>query len=219
MAAMPAQAQVFDEAVKQGANIFASARPILQGLGMLGVLGVAAMTLVGKMPWGWAFAVIGGLVLVMLSGAIVDWVLLIADPTGAIKLAPGTTDGEFAVIAGNIESASQQLFGDTRNLMYLGATIGVISLGILGLFGRFPWGWFFTITAGLVVLGVADLIVLGFLDQGGEAISVGAPSGGTGGNNTLFGGPANVFTPDNPTLRVDPGTTVTPMGPDQLPNQ
>jgi hypothetical protein len=163
---------VFDEAITQGANIFASASPILQGIGLLGILGVSGMTMVGKMPWGWAFALTGGLVLVMLSGAIVDWVLLIS---GAPEIAKGESVGEFKDVADRIYGASNQLHTDTRDILYIASGTGIIALGIMGLFGKFPWSWFFTITSGLVVLGVADQLVLNFFDGAGGGITISAP--------------------------------------------
>ena len=143
---------VFAVATTQAHSVLNASYRILSGLGLLGVLGVAAMAMTGRMPWGWAFAVIAGLLLVKLAVPMVSWVCEVAGVADPGRCAIGTTtpDG-FSDVTQRVSEGATALGDDTKGLLYVFSGMAIAGLAILSVFGRFQWKWLACIVGGLAL--------------------------------------------------------------------
>ena len=140
-------ANVFGVAITQGNDVLEKSIPILKSLAVLGMLGVGGMAMTGRMPWSWAFALIGGLSLLSVAMYTSDWIQYINANT--------TSTGKFEDVANTLKTTNEQLAFDAKSLLYTAAAVSIISLGILGIFGKFRWSWLFATTAGMAIIAVA----------------------------------------------------------------
>ncbi len=145
----PAHAQIFDVAVTQGEEIIKAMQPVLITLGVLGVLGVGAMAMAGKMPWGWAFALLGGLSLLYLAEPIRDWIV------NDVAKSPA---GDAKAIGDAIATANSDVANDTKNLLYPAAIAILAAVGALSAMGRFQWRWVFAAIGGMLIIASAEPI-------------------------------------------------------------
>jgi hypothetical protein len=144
----PAEAaNVFDVAITQGNDVLEKSIPILKSLAVLGMLGVGGMAMTGRMPWSWAFALIGGLSLLSVAMYTRDWIEYIN--------ASATSTGKFEDVATTLKTTNENFAEDARTLLYTAAAVSIISLGILGIFGKFRWSWFFATTVGMAIIASA----------------------------------------------------------------
>jgi hypothetical protein len=140
-------ADVFKVAITQGNDVLEKSIPILKSLAVLGMLGVGGMAMTGRMPWSWAFALIAGLSLLSVAMYTRDWIEYINANT--------TSTGKFEDVANTLKTTNEQLAFDAKSLLYTAAAVSIISLGVLGIFGKFRWSWLFATTAGMAIIAVA----------------------------------------------------------------
>jgi hypothetical protein len=144
---------IFASATKQAHSVVNASYQVLTGLGLLSVLGVAAMAMTGRMPWGWAFAVMAALLLVKLAVPMVSWICEIAGvPNAAAACAIGSTppDG-LSDATGKVLLGASGLGEDTKGLLRVFSGIAIAALAILSVFGRFQWKWLACIIGGLAL--------------------------------------------------------------------
>ena len=73
-------------------------------------------------------------------------------------------------------------FRQTRNIVYVIGGLGAIGLGVGAFFGRFRWGWFFSLLGGLAVIALiieGILFVTDVQSLGGNDLDRAGTSGGT----------------------------------------
>lgn len=143
----------FSEAVIKGSEIINSSKPIIYALGTLAMLGIGIRAMYGgQMPWGWLFTVMAALVIASLVPAMCEWLYKeVVQPNQNVK-----TYAETAKVIGD---TGQVLFTDTRNVLFGLGGVAAAALGIMGLFGKFPFRWLFALTAGLAIITSAGAIV------------------------------------------------------------
>ncbi len=65
---------------------------------------------------------------------------------------------EFAVadntVFNKVEDKMESGFDQTRRIIYIIGGLGAIGLGIGAFFGKFKWGWFFSLLGGLAVIAL-----------------------------------------------------------------
>jgi type IV secretory pathway VirB2 component (pilin) len=150
---------VFGVATTQANDIFGAARTILEGIGLLGALGVAAMAMTGRMPWGWAFAVMGALLLIKMAPGLQSWVQQMASA--------GTGGNNAQGVAETIKTASKMhLYQDGRIILYVFSGIAIVCLAILSMFGRFQWKWLAAVIVGIIILDWSESIISEFTGDG-----------------------------------------------------
>jgi type IV secretory pathway VirB2 component (pilin) len=155
-----AEDEIFGVAIEQGQDIFTNAKPILQGLALLAILGVGSMALFGKMPWGWAFGIIGAMALVMIAAEVKDWIVEIGgQPTG---------EG-FAGVSEGVKKVTDDVHTDAQALIYIAAAVAAMALGIVAMFGRMPWGRFFALVGGLGLIVISTSVVDSFFTDGQQS--------------------------------------------------
>lgn len=54
-----------------------------------------------------------------------------------------------------LQTKGSDAFTNTRNIIFILGAFGIIGLGVLAFFGRFQWGWAFSLVGGLVVIAAA----------------------------------------------------------------
>ncbi len=151
-------ANVFGVAITQGNDVLEKSIPILKSLAVLGMLGVGGMAMTGKMPWSWAFALIGGLALLSIAMYTRDWIEYINANT--------TSTGKFEDVSNTLTRTNSYIAEDAKSLLYTAAAVSIISVGILGIFGKFRWSWIFATTAGMAIIAVAVSFVEAFVGTG-----------------------------------------------------
>ena len=151
-------ADVFKVAITQGNDVLEKSIPILKSLAVLGMLGVGGMAMTGRMPWSWAFALIGGLSLLSVAMYTRDWIEYIN--------ASSTSTGKFEDVANTLTTTNENLRDDAKTLLYTAAAVSIISLGILGIFGKFRWSWLFATTVGMAIVASAYDFVNVFVGTG-----------------------------------------------------
>jgi type IV secretory pathway VirB2 component (pilin) len=151
-------ANVFGVAITQGNDVLEKSIPILKSLAVLGMLGVGGMAMTGRMPWSWAFALIGGLSLLSVAMYTRDWIEYIN--------ANATSTGKFEDVANTLTTTNSNLADDAKSLLYTAAAVSIISVGILGIFGKFRWSWIFATTAGMAIIATAVSFVDVFVGTG-----------------------------------------------------
>ena len=171
--ASPAMAQttsgqnVFGVATTQANEIFQASYLILEGIGVLGVLGVAAMAMTGRMPWGWAFAVMGALMLIKMAAPMRNWVQEMATTASNTPTGTAANNTNIRSVAEVVRTAGKdKLFSDGQQILYVFSGITVIALGILSMFGRFQWKWLAAVAGGLMILNWGGNIVSDFTGSG-----------------------------------------------------
>ena len=143
----------FSEAVIKGSEIINNSKPIIYALGTLAMLGIGIRAMYGgQMPWGWLFTVMAALVIATMVPAMCEWLY-----TGVIK--PNKGVSTYADTAKVIGDTGQVLFTDTQNVLFGLGGVAAAALGIMGLFGKFPFRWLFALTAGLAIITAAGAIV------------------------------------------------------------
>jgi len=143
----------FSEAVIKGSEIINNSKPIIYALGTLAMLGIGIRAMYGgQMPWGWLFTVMGALVIATMVPAMCEWLY-----NGVIK--PNQNVATYTDTAEVIGNTGQVLFLDTQNVFFGLGAIAAAALGIMGLFGKFPFRWLFALTAGLAIITAAGGIV------------------------------------------------------------
>jgi type IV secretory pathway VirB2 component (pilin) len=170
--------QIFQAATTQANDIFSASLFILNGLAMLGVLGVGAMAMTGRMPWGWAFALMGGLLLARMADPLRTWVLAIADTAS-----PQSQNGDIKTVTQTVNLGAQELAGDLRDNVLVFSGLMIACLAILSVFGRFQWKWLACVVGGLFIVNYGEQIAIEFtttqvgpatgLNQVGNALSGG----------------------------------------------
>jgi hypothetical protein len=65
----------------------------------------------------------------------------------------------YAKTAEVIGSTGERLFLDTQDVFFGLGAVAAAALGIMGLFGKFPFRWLFALTAGLAIITAAGGIV------------------------------------------------------------
>jgi type IV secretory pathway VirB2 component (pilin) len=143
-------ADVFKVAINQGNDVLEKSIPILKSLAVLGILGVGGMAMTGRMPWSWAFAIIGGLSLLSVAMYTRDWI-------GYISTSAQST-GKFEDVANTLKTTNEKLAFDAQSLLYTAAAVSIISVGIMGIFGKFRWSWLFATTAGMAIITAAAFV-------------------------------------------------------------
>ncbi|MFM7623039.1 MAG: hypothetical protein ACKO57_08725 [Alphaproteobacteria bacterium] len=144
----------FSEAVIKGSEIINSSKHIIYALGTLAMLGIGIRAMYGgQMPWGWLFTVMAALVIATMVPAMCEWLY-----DGVIKPNKGVVN-TYAGAANVIGDTGQQLFLDTREVLFGLGGVAAAALGIMGLFGKFPFRWLFVLTAGLAIITSAGAIV------------------------------------------------------------
>ena len=151
-------ADVFKVAINQGNDVLEKSIPILKSLAVLGILGVGGMAMTGRMPWSWAFELIGGLSLLSVAMYTRDWIEYIN--------ASSTSTGKFEDVANTLTTTNENLRDDAKTLLYTAAAVSIISLGILGIFGKFRWSWLFATTVGMAIVASAYDFVNVFVGTG-----------------------------------------------------
>ncbi len=151
-------ANVFGVAITQGNDVLEKSIPILKSLAVLGMLGVGGMAMTGRMPWSWAFALIAGLGLLSVAMYTRDWIGYIGSNA--------TSTGKFEDVANTLKTTNDQLAFDAKSLLYTAAAVSIISVGVLGIFGKFRWSWLFATTAGMAIIAVAANFVEVFVGTG-----------------------------------------------------
>ena len=151
-------ANVFGVAITQGNDVLEKSIPILKSLAVLGMLGVGGMAMTGRMPWNWAFALIAGLGLLSVAMYTRDWIGYIGSNA--------TSTGKFEDVANTLKTTNDQLAFDAKSLLYTAAAVSIISVGVLGIFGKFRWSWLFATTAGMAIIAVAANFVEVFVGTG-----------------------------------------------------
>jgi hypothetical protein len=166
---------VFASATKQAHSVVNASYQVLTGLGLLSVLGVAAMAMTGRMPWGWAFAVIAALFLVKLAVPMVSWICQIADvPNAAATCTIGSTpDDGLRDATGKVLLGASGLGEDTKGLLQIFSGIAIAALAILSVFGRFQWKWLACIIGGLALTVYAGPMSQQFTSVNQRQASVG----------------------------------------------
>jgi hypothetical protein len=76
---------------------------------------------------------------------------------GVIK--PNQNVATYTDTAEVIGNTGQVLFTDTQNVLFGLGGVAAAALGIMGLFGKFPFRWLFALTAGLAIITAAGGIV------------------------------------------------------------
>jgi hypothetical protein len=147
---------VFQVATDQANSIFEASYTILQGLGMLSVLGLAGMAMTGRMPWGWAFALMAALILARIAVPMRGWVQQVATASAV------TGKGNFSEVTATVKSGNMIIVGDVRDILYAFAGLMVACLAILSVFGRFQWKWLACVVGGLFLVGSTVNIVLDY---------------------------------------------------------
>lgn len=143
----------FSEAVIKGSEIINNSKPIIYALGTLAMLGIGIRAMYGgQMPWGWLFTVMAALVIATMVPAMCEWLY-----TGVIQ--PNQKVGTYADTAKVIGDTGQRLFIDTQDVFFGLGAVAAAALGIMGLFGKFPFRWLFALTAGLAIITAAGGIV------------------------------------------------------------
>jgi type IV secretory pathway VirB2 component (pilin) len=122
------------------------------------MLGVGGMAMTGRMPWSWAFALIAGLGLLSVAMYTRDWIGYIGSNA--------TSTGKFEDVANTLKTTNDQLAFDAKSLLYTAAAVSIISVGVLGIFGKFRWSWLFATTAGMAIIAVAANFVEVFVGTG-----------------------------------------------------
>jgi hypothetical protein len=143
----------FSEAVIKGSEIINNSKPIIYALGTLAMLGIGIRAMYGgQMPWGWLFTVMAALVIATMVPAMCEWLY-----NDVIK--PNKGIDSYAKTAEVIGSTGERLFLDTQDVFFGLGAVAAAALGIMGLFGKFPFRWLFALTAGLAIITAAGGIV------------------------------------------------------------
>lgn len=162
---------VFKVATDRANEVFAASFNILNILAMLAMLAVGGMAMTGRMPWGWAFAVMGALLLIQMAEPMQEWVLKVGDK-GTVADIKGVT--------ATVQGGGRQMAGDLRDILYAFGGLMIACLAILSMFGRFQWKWLAAVLGGMLIVanytGVAnDFTQTGnaVFDQTGLAVAKG----------------------------------------------
>jgi hypothetical protein len=141
----------FADFISKGSELIGSSKPIIYTLGTLAMLGIGIRAMYGgQMPWGWLFTVMSALVITSLVPTMCEWVF------DQVKDKNVST---YADTANALKGAGDIMFDDTQEVMYGLGGIAAAALGIMGLFGKFPFKWLFALIAGLGIISAARGIV------------------------------------------------------------
>lgn len=143
---------VFRAAIDTGESLIAPGQKILYGLAILAILGVGAMALFGNFPMGWAFGIVGGLVVMVLSSGFATWILDIA------KSKKDSSDS-FDAIGETMYGATMVIKDDVSQLLYVLSGMAIVAIGTAGFFGMLSWKRVAALIAGLIVIAGATSIV------------------------------------------------------------
>jgi type IV secretory pathway VirB2 component (pilin) len=143
---------VFRAAIDTGESLIAPGQKILYGLAILAILGVGSMALFGNFPMGWAFGIVGGLVVMVLSSGFATWILDIA------KSKKDSSDS-FDAIGETMYGATMVIKDDVSQLLYILSGMAIVAIGTAGFFGVLSWKRVAALIAGLIVIAGATSIV------------------------------------------------------------
>jgi type IV secretory pathway VirB2 component (pilin) len=143
---------VFRAAIDTGESLIAPGQKILYGLAILAILGVGSMALFGNFPMGWAFGIVGGLVVMVLSSGFATWILDIA------KSKKDSSDS-FDAIGETMYGATMVIKDDVSQLLYILSGMAIVAIGTAGFFGVLSWKRVAALIAGLMVIAGATSIV------------------------------------------------------------
>jgi hypothetical protein len=155
--------QIFQVATDQANAIFDASFFVLNGLAILGVLGVAAMAMTGRMPWGWAFALMGALLLVRMADPLRTWVMAVASN------APQGGNGDITTVTRTVNTGARELAFDLRDNILVFSGLMIACLAILSMFGRFQWKWLACVVGGLFIVNYG-FDIAGQFTSGGQAV-------------------------------------------------
>ena len=143
----------FSEAIIKGSEIINESKPIIYALGTLAMLGIGIRAMYGgQMPWGWLFTVIAALVITVMVPAMCTWLY-------TQVIVPNQSVATYKETAEVIGATGEKLFIDTQQVMFGLGGVAAAAIGIMGLFGKFPFRWLFALTAGLAIITAAAGIV------------------------------------------------------------
>lgn len=69
-------------------------------------------------------------------------------------LSPEILLAQDTTVFDNIDDGLETAFDRTRTITYVVGGLGAIGLGVGAFFGRFKWGWFFSLVGGLAVVAM-----------------------------------------------------------------
>lgn len=78
---------------------------------------------------------------------------------GLCFVAALTIDPAQADVFGTVMDKGRQTFVSIRNTVYVLCGLGIIGLGVLGIFGRWQWRWLFSMAGGLLLIAVAGFAI------------------------------------------------------------
>jgi hypothetical protein len=143
----------FSDAIIKGSEIINNSKPIIYALGTLAMLGIGIRAMYGgQMPWGWLFTVMAALVIATMVPVMCKWLY-----TEVIMPNQNVTD--YKGTAEVIGATGKRLFIDTQDVLFGLGGVAAAAIGIMGLFGKFPFRWLFALTAGLAIITAATGIV------------------------------------------------------------
>ena len=142
----------FADFISKGSELIEHSKPIIYTLGTLAMLGIGIRAMYGgQMPWGWLFTVISALVVASLVPSMCEWVF---DQVKDKNVAT------YQATAEALKGAGDVVFNDTQEVMYGLGGIAAAAMGIMGLFGKFPFKWLFALIGGLGIISAARGIVI-----------------------------------------------------------
>ncbi len=158
----------FEVAIQQGNEVILQGRRLLKAMAIIAIMAVSAMTMTGKVPWGWGFAIIAALILLSLveldkGYSIQNWILRVGTDRQA-----NTLEEVVTTVATELDedgtNQSGAVFGsslstDLKGLIQAFAGIAIVGLAIVGFSGRFPFKWIIAVVGALGILFVGETFV------------------------------------------------------------